>query len=153
MYSKQEAAQLRQEFWTIFGQYMAPVLSEEGEKINWINYRTGEKDISFRMQADNKKAIVAIMLMQKDQEIQQLYFEQFQQLENVFSSSVGNDWHWKLHTHDYDGRIVSMISKEKESLSIFKKENWPHLISFFKANIIALDRFWSQVKYGFESLR
>ncbi|HEV7333568.1 MAG TPA: DUF4268 domain-containing protein [Flavisolibacter sp.] len=153
MYSKQEAAQLRQEFWTVFGQYMAPLLSAEGEKINWVNYKTGEKDIAFRMQADIKKATVIILLTHKDQEIQQIYFEQFQQLENIFLSSVGNDWQWQLHTHDDYGRTVSTIFIGKEGLSIFRKEDWPALISFFKENIIALDRFWSQVRYGFESLR
>ena len=56
MYSKSEASQLKQEFWTSFGQYMSPVLSAEGEKLNWINYKTGEKDIFFKMKANNKKS-------------------------------------------------------------------------------------------------
>lgn len=153
MYTKQEAAQIRQEFWTVFGQYMAPILSEEGEKVSWVNYKTGEKDISFRMQADNKKASVAIILTQKDPEIQQIYYEQFVQLKNIFVETVENDWQWRLHTEDDYGRVVSAISTEKEAISIFKKEDWPELISFFKSNIKALDSFWSQAKYGFESLR
>ena len=153
MYSKQETAQLRQEFWTVFGQYMTPVLSAEGEKTNWVNYKTGEKAISFRMQADNKKATVAIELTHKDKEIQQLFFEQFEQLKNIFTEIVGDTWRWRLHTSDEYGRTVSRIETEKEGVSIFKKEDWPTLISFFKASMMALDEFWSQVKYGFESLR
>lgn len=153
MYSKQEAAQLKQEFWTAFGQYMAPVLSAEGEKINWVNYKTGEKGIFFRLQADNKRASVTVELTHKDRDIQQIFFEQFQQFSNLFYATVGKDWAWLLHTTDEYGRTVSRIEKQKEAVSIFKKEDWPELISFFKANIIALDEFWSQVKYGFESLR
>ncbi|MBB1285635.1 DUF4268 domain-containing protein [Flavisolibacter sp. BT320] len=153
MYSKQEASQLKQEFWTALGQYMAPVASFEGESINWVNYKTGEKDISFRMLADNKKASIAIILTHKDPEIQQIFFEQFLQVKNLFVSSVGNDWNWQLHTVDSFGRMVSIISTEREGLSIFKREDWPELISFFKTNIISLDTFWSKVKYGFESLR
>ncbi|MDQ3278581.1 MAG: DUF4268 domain-containing protein [Bacteroidota bacterium] len=153
MYSKQEAAQLRQEFWTAFGQYMAPVLSAEGEKMAWVNYKTGEKGIFFRMHADNKRAVVAIELTHKDKDIQQLFFEQFQQVKTVFSATVGEDWTWRLHIVDEYGRMVSRIETEKEDVSIFRKEDWPDLISFFKTNIIALDEFWSQVKYGFESLR
>ncbi len=45
MFSKQEASQLRKDFWTAFGLYMRPIPSAEGDKINWINYKTGEKDI------------------------------------------------------------------------------------------------------------
>ncbi len=153
MYSKQESTQIKQEFWTVFGQYMAPVLSEEGEKVSWINYKTGEKDIAFRMQADNKKATVAILLTHKDTEMQQLYFEQFSQFKSLFHSIAGNVWQWQLHTEDDYGRVVSAIATEKVGLSIFKKEDWPALITFFKTSIITLDAFWSQVKYGFESLR
>ena len=88
MYSKQEASQLRQEFWTAFGQYMSPVLSSEGEKINWINYKTGEKDIFFRINADNKKASIAIELTHKDVGVQELYFEQFQQLKKALHNAL-----------------------------------------------------------------
>lgn len=153
MYSRQEASQLKQEFWTAFGQYMSPIFSAEGEKVNWINYKTGEKNITFRMHADNKKASIAIELNHKDKDIQQIYFEQLQQFKNLFTSIVQEDWSWQLHTHDEHGKMISRISTEKSGVSIFQKSDWPQLISFFKPHIIALDEFWSQVKYAFETLR
>jgi hypothetical protein len=153
MYSKQEASQLRQEFRTTLGQYMRPILSAEGERVNWVNYKTGEKNISFRMQADNKKATIAIELTHKDKEIQQLYFEQFLQFKNLFDDAMNEDWNWQLHTYDEHGKLISKIFKEKIQVSIFQKKDWPELISFFKPRIIALDEFWSSAKYAFESLR
>jgi hypothetical protein len=153
MYSKQQTSQLRHEFWTTFGQYMSPILSAEGEKINWINYKTGEKNISFRMHADNKKATIAIELNHKDKEIQQIYFEQFLQFKDLFNQTMNEEWSWQLHTYDEHGKFISRISKEITGLSIFKKEDWPELISFFKPHIIALDEFWSLIKYSFEMLR
>ena len=153
MYSRQEASQLRQEFWTVFGQYMTPILSAEGEKVNWVNYKTGEKNILFRMNADNKKAAVAIELNHKDDGIRQLYFEQFAQFINLLRESTGEEWSWQLNATDENGRPVARIGTEQQGVSIFKKEDWPALISFFKPRIIALDAFWSSVKYGFESLR
>lgn len=153
MYSKQEAAQLKQDFWTSFGQYLSPIQSVEGEKINWVNYKTGEKNIQFRMQADNKTANIAIVLTHKDPGVQQLYFEQFQQLKNFFDEAIGEVWQWQLHTTDEHGRTISRIYKQTEGVSVYKKEDWPGLISFFKQRILALDAFWSNVKYSFESLR
>jgi hypothetical protein len=153
MYSKQESSQLRQEFWTAFGQYMSPILSAEGEKINWINYKSGDKNIVFRMHADNKKASITIEFTHKDQEIQQLYFEQLFQFKNLFADAVQEEWNWQLHSRDEFGRVVSRISAERNNLSIYQKQDWPELISFFKPRIIALDTFWSSVKYAFESLR
>ncbi|WP_297816222.1 DUF4268 domain-containing protein [Segetibacter sp.] len=153
MFSKQEASQLRKEFWTVFGQYMKPVPSFEGEKVNWLNYKTGEKDVLFKMEADNKMATIAIEIAHADLEIQQLYYEQFEQLKNMFKNVAGNNWTWTLHSKDENGKVVSKIFSQTVGLTVFNKADWPSLISFFKPRIIALDEFWSTARYGFESLR
>jgi hypothetical protein len=153
MYSRQQASQLRQEFWTVFGHYMRPVLSAEGEKINWINYKTGEKDIFFKLFADNKRAEIGIELHHKDTDMQQLYFEQFAALKTLLRSAVHEDWIWKPGITDETGKVISKIYTEEKQVSVFKKEDWPILISFFKLRIIGLDEFWSNVKYCFEALR
>ena len=153
MYTRQQASQLRQEFWTAFGQYMTPILSAEGEKVNWVNYKTGEKDIYFRMKADNKKATIAIEITHPDAGLQGLYFEQFLELKNILQNTLEEEWNWVLHTTDENGKIISRIYTELTPVSLFKKEDWPALISFFKPRIIALDAFWSSAKYGFEALR
>ena len=153
MFSKQEAAQLRKEFWTSFGLYMKPVPSAEGELINWINYRTGEKDIAFKMDTFDKTATISIQLTHKDIELQQIYFEQFVALKKMLKDSLKEDWEWQLHTYDETGKVISRIYKTIQGVNIFKKDDWPALISFFKPRIIALDEFWSSAKYGFEALR
>jgi hypothetical protein len=50
MDTKQEASLTRQHFWTVFSQYMTPVLSAEGLRINWINYNTGDKLLCIKIQ-------------------------------------------------------------------------------------------------------
>lgn len=153
MYTRQEASRLRQEFWTSFGQYMLPVPSAEGTRVNWLNYKTGEKNIYFRMHADNRRASIAIEITHADLGIQQLYFEQFTELRRILHSILEEEWTWVLHTTDEYGKTISRIYTELPGVNIFKKEDWSKLISFFKPRIIALDEFWSSVKYGFESFR
>lgn len=153
MYSRQEASKLRHEFWTVFGQYMSPVLNAEGEKINWINYKTGEKGIAFKLHADSKRSVVAIEISHKDPEIQQIIFDQFVQFKSLLVNATKEEWTWQLHTHDENGKMISRIFIEKNGISIFKREDWPELISFFKPLILALDAFWSDVKYAFEQWR
>lgn len=153
MYSRQEAAQLKQEFWTAFGQYMTPVLNAEGEKINWINYKTGGKDVYFKMEADSKSAIISIYLAHKDAGIRHIYFEHFAQLKSLLHESLTEKWNWAPQTHDAHGKQMSRIYKELTGVSIFRKEDWPALISFFKPRIIALDEFWTSAKYSFEALK
>jgi hypothetical protein len=153
MYSKEQASRIRQEFWTTFGQYMSPVPNAEGEKINWINYRTGEKHIHFKMDAGNRAASIFIEIAHPDDTIQQLYFEQFQQMQALLHETLGEEWQWALHQQDEFGKVVSTIGTNLPNTSILDKTKWPVLISFFKPRIIALDEFWSAAKYAFELLR
>lgn len=153
MYSKDEASQLKQAFWTTFGQYISPQLSAEGLKINWINYKTGVKHLYFKMEADKRSASIAIEIAHPDSGIQELLFEQFKELKTMLHSSLQEDWDWQLHTTNDQSKITSRIFKQIDNVSIFNKNDWSALISFFKPRIIALDEFWSDAKYAFDSLK
>ncbi|WP_299824703.1 DUF4268 domain-containing protein [uncultured Pontibacter sp.] len=153
MYSREQASQLRQAFWTAFGQYIAPHLSSDGERINWSNYKTGLKHVYFRMQAEKKSAFIGIEITHPDIAIQELFFEQFTELKNLLHEYLGEEWVWAPLTTNSEGRTVSRIYKDLPDVSVFNKDDWPALISFFKPRIIALDDFWSGAKYSFDDLR
>jgi hypothetical protein len=152
MYSKQESSRLRQEFWTTFGQYMNPLKSAEGEKINWINYKTGERDVFFRMEADGKTASLSIEIRHKDALIRQIFYDHFLSLENIFSTMINGNWKWSPDSVDEHGKPLGRISLTLEHVNVFNKEDWPQMIRFFKSGIIELDQFWNEVKFSFELL-
>ena len=153
MYSKAEVNQLRQAFWTAFGQYMAPVPSAEGDTTNWINYKTGLKHVYFRMQADNHRATIAIELAHPDAGIRELFFEQFMEVRTVLHETLGEEWNWQPDTTDAQGVPFSRIYIELSPVNLFNREDWPALISFFKPRLIALDAFWTDAQYTFEALK
>jgi len=152
MYSKEEAARLRQQFWISFGQYMKPVPSASGSTVHWVNYKTGVKNIFFKMDVTNKQAIIAIQLTHSDPDIRHLIFEQFEEFKLMFTNAMSEEWDWaKDFTDDY-GKTVSQIYTSLTAVSVFNQQHWPDLISFFKSRIIALDEFWDHVKPVFEDL-
>jgi len=153
MYSKAEVSQLRQAFWTTFGQYMAPVPSAEGMPTNWINYKTGLKHVYFRMQADGRRATIGIELTHPDADIRALFFEQFLALKGMLHESLGENWNWEPEATDANGQPLARIYKALEPVNLFSRDDWPQLISFFKPRIIALDEFWSNAQYAFDELR
>lgn len=153
MYSKQEAAQLKQQFWTAFGQYMRPVLPAGDEKVNWVNYKTGEKDIYFRLQAGNRQASVGIELKHKDEGLQALYYEQLEQLKPMLHARLQETWIWQPLAYDEHGKKISRVYNELQGVSVFNQGDWPQLISFFKPRIVALDAFWNDAKTIFEGMR
>lgn len=150
MYSKDQASAIKQAFWTAFGQYMSLQPAIEGEKVNWMNYKTGLKHLYFRMHADQRIGSIAIEISHPDPGIQELMFEQFKSYDKVLQSYLNEEWDWALHTQDDYGRTISRISKTITNVNIFRQEDWPALISFFKPRIMGLDQFWSDAKYGFD---
>lgn len=150
MYSRQETSVIRKKFWTSFGQYMKPINSASGEKVNWLNYKTGITHLYFRMDLDNSLASVAIELRHPDSDEQQQCFEQLQQFKKMLEETVGEEWKWQLHYSDADGNTFSRIVITLDDVNIFNTDDWPSIISFFKPRIIALDEFWNVVKDVFK---
>lgn len=150
MYSREEAKRIKESFWTSFGQYMAPIPSSDGEKVTWVNYKTGIRYLFFRMEASSKTAQIGIEIAHPDEGIRALVFEQFKEFKAVLNAELDEEWIWDdLHFDEY-GKATARIYTEVRGLSVFNKEDWPELIQFFKPRIIALDSFWSMAQYGFE---
>ena len=129
---------------------MKPIPNAEGRRINWPNYKTGVRNIYFRMKAERNFASIGIEIGHSDEELQELYFDQFVQFKKMLEATVGEEWSWNLHQENEFGQAVSRIEKILPSVNVMNEEDWPEIISFLKPRIIALDEFWSNVKPGFE---
>jgi hypothetical protein len=152
MYSKEEATKLRQQFWITFGKYMKPIPSADGMPMNWVNYKTGVKQLFFKMDANQKQSTIAIAITHTDPILRQVYFEQFGALKSLFEDAIGEEWDWKLNATNDFGAPLAQISKTLPDVSIYNQQDWPTLISFLKPRIIALDQFWCDVKPIFEAV-
>jgi hypothetical protein len=152
VYTKEEASFVRQKFWTTYGKYMRPVPSADGEKVNWINYKTGIKGISFKLNADNNNATVAIEISLTETNLQQQYFDIFDNFKNQFVTIAGVDWKMDKYFVLEHGKEISMIFVDLKNVNIYKESDWPTIIAFLKQNIIALDIFWNEYKVAFELL-
>ncbi len=152
MYSKEEASKLRQQFWITFGKYMKPIPSAEGLPINWVNYKTGVKNVFFKMNAEQKYATISIAITHADFATRTLFFEQFIAFKNLFNDAINEQWEWEPNAVDEYGVTLSKISKTITHVSAFNQQDWPKIISFLKPRIIALDQFWTDVKPVFEDL-
>lgn len=149
MYSKQEVKNAKRSFWTAFGQYMKPVPSSGGQKVNWINYRTGVADIYFRMDAGKDTASIWIELAHQHVATRHDVFNQFLQLRSMLHGLLGEEWEWEKDAV-VEHRTVSRIGTARQGYSLFRQEDWPAIISFLKPRIVALDAFWDQTKEIFE---
>lgn len=150
MYRKHEAAVIKRKFWTSLGMYMKPIPSAWHEKVNWLNYKTGVKDVFFRMQADNRQATIGIELTHSDALIRKIFYDHFVAMQKMLHEALGEEWTWMENGYDEHGRQISLIYTEKMDTNIMDESRWPDLIAFFKPRLIALDGFWADAKDSME---
>ena len=147
MFTKEEASKLKSEFWTTLGQYLKPVPSVDGEKVNWINYKTGVKGIQYKMNAEKNYAFAGVDILGTEDRRNQLL-----QVFETLSEQLSPNLIWVQDAETDSGELVHRLYNDAEEISIFRKADWPELISFFKENIIAFDKFWVENKFIFETL-
>ena len=152
MYSAAEASFIKQKFWTSFGMYMSPVPSATSEKVNWVNYKTGIKGISFKLNADKDSASVVVEIFLKDTMLQHQYFETFNSFGSEFKKIGVNKWDFQKDYFQENKGSVSLILAGLKNVNIFKEPDWPTMISFLKQYMLGLDKFWASYKPAFELL-
>lgn len=152
MYTKEQASKVRQEFWTKFGRYMQPVVSSEGTKVNWVNYKTGIPHLYFRMNATKDSATIAIDIMHKEPAFAEKIYQQFLLLKPMLEEHTQEEWEWHAFCENEHGLSLSRIVKEETPLNVFKESDWPLIISFLKPRMMALDAFWNEYKMVFEMI-
>ncbi len=150
MYSKEQAAKLRQQFWTKFGQYMKPVPGADGEPVNWINYKTGKQGIHFHLDATNTNASVAIEIRHKDKTEREACYDQFLLMKKLLHNETGVEWYWEKEIMLDNSQPLCRISQALPQVNVMNETDWPGIITFLKSRIIALDSFWELVRDGFE---
>lgn len=150
MYSRAETSRIRKDFWIAFGQYMKPIRGASGFRVNWPNYKTGVKDIYFRMKAEQGVASIGIEICHSDEELQELFFDQFKVFKKLLIAELGEEWDWKLLVENEFGQQISKIEKVMGGVNVMDQNDWPKIISFLKPRIIALDAYWDNIKPGFE---
>ena len=74
MFSKEESALIRKEFWTSFGKSFPR---------KWLLYNTKIKDFSFKFVADKKQALVCLDIESFDRTKNELLFGQVLELKNT----------------------------------------------------------------------
>ena len=132
MFSREESAKMRQEFWTSFGKSFPR---------KWILYQTKIKGLSFKFNFDTKKAMV-LMEIEGTLEHRIKYFEKIQSLQDIlerdFLSNV-------VYAESYEldnGKEVSCIFVEKKGVCIHNRETWREAMLFLNENMSKIEDFW-----------
>ena len=151
MFGKKEAQEKRKLFWTSFGVYMKKHISAYG-KVKWVNYPSGCKGIYFKCFADNKIASFSIEFQGVNEDIQEIYFMQFEEYKRILSETFPFEMTWIDSAFDFQGKPMKKITTEIKGNSIYLEEHWKDLFQFFEVNLLALHEFWDMVGDQFKNM-
>ncbi|UGS21947.1 DUF4268 domain-containing protein [Flavobacterium cyclinae] len=133
MFSKEEALQIKKDFWIAFA-------NEYPRK--WMLYNTKIKDVTFKFNVDNKKAQVSLDIEPKDDEKRKIYFEKVESLKTILFEDYMDDAIFERNYYLETGKVISRIWVEKTGISINNKNTWPDIFEFFYEKMDAFERFF-----------
>lgn len=133
MFSKEEAQQIKKEFWTAFA---------EAYPRKWLLYDTKIKDFTFKFHVDNKKAQVLIDIEPKDEEKRKIYYEKIESLKTILLEEYLDDAIFERNFYLENGKCISKIWVEKTGISLFNKASWDQIFDFFNEKMDAFERFF-----------
>ena len=133
MFSKEEALQIKKDFWIAFA-------AEYPRK--WLLYNTKIKDVTFKFYVDNKKAQVLLDIEPKDENKRIIYYEKVESLKTILLEDYLDDVIFERNFYLETGKVISRVWVEKTGISINNKNTWPEVFDFFAEKMDAFERFF-----------
>jgi hypothetical protein len=138
MYDKK----IREEFWTKFGQFMALHPAASGERVSWLNYKTGVRHIHVRIAVEADHVYFGIEVSAPDLTNRDILYRQLLSDIHLLVACGGPGWKYNQQ-HTSGGRTVSALYQEISGVNVFIKSDWPAIISFLKRLLLCFDQFWT----------
>lgn len=143
MYSKQESAILRKEFWISFD-VMSHKYLEPHRK--WITYNTGIKDLALKFDVTRDYARVMLSVENKCEENRFDIFVKLKEYELLFSDILTGEWVWDEQMILENGKIVCSLYIQLNNVNIYNKNDWSDIFHFFATEMLKLEEAFNEVK-------
>lgn len=134
MFSKEDSARLRKEFWTSFGKSFPR---------KWLLYNTKIKGFAFKFQADRKKASVCLDFEHPEEIANELLYDQLLSLKKILESEylpeVIFDDNFELDNRKIIRRIYVPFDKK---FSIHNKNTWRDCYEFYVETMTQFELFF-----------
>jgi len=145
MFSKEEAKELRLEFWHKLENRTRRLPGQKGKKKKWILDRTEIKGLDLRFDVDRKKVIVALEINHRQEEKRLELFERLETAKTLFEEAFGGPLTWDYLYEKPNGKQVCRVYVERDA-DMYIKEQWPDIFYFLIDNMIRLEKAFLEVK-------
>lgn len=133
MFSKNEAKQLRQEFWIAFG---------KSYPRKWILYNTKIKDFSFKFYFDTTRAMVSLNIESKDLQKRMELWQKLISLKSVLIENYLPEIKFEEYAYLENNIDTSRAFVTIENVSIHNKNTWQETMVFLHEHMIKFEAFF-----------
>ncbi|WP_139958211.1 DUF4268 domain-containing protein [Flavicella sediminum] len=138
MFSKEEAAIIRKDFWVSYGKSFPR---------KWLKYNTKIKNFSFKFYADNKIARVMLDIEPTSEAKRELLYQQVLALKTVLTEEYLPEVIFDENHFLENGKCLSRIYVQLDAkFSIYNKNTWGVAFEFFNEHMHQFELFF----YEFE---
>ena len=146
MLSKEEHKLYKITFWDEFKKHMQKHRSASGKKINWLQYRTGLKNIFLRLETDKKGIRICFDIQIKEPSVREIVWEQMGELKKVLRDEMEDEGIWEEHFYNETINDFCRIYWEESSLNYLDLNHRKSIFNFFENKLIRFDRFYDNYK-------
>lgn len=133
MFTKEEAQQIRKEFWIAFA---------DKYPRKWLLHHTKIKDFSFKFFADSKKAQILLDIEPRDPEKRIIYFEKIESLKTILIEEYLAEAIFEREFYLENGKLISRIWVQIDQVSINNRKTWDTIFDFFNEHMGAFELFF-----------
>lgn len=145
MYSKEEAKQLKQDFWEGFSRYTNFYSIQIGVPIKWMLYKTGIKGLEFKFYIEKKLVQVIIEVNLKNENKRFDIYLELNKYRKILEESMEYELSWVDDCKVDDHKIVSRIIIEEDQYNFHKRDDWPEIYKFMAKNMYGLQSNFEEV--------
>lgn len=146
MYTKEEAKQLRLDFWKGFGVYSKGLDYLRPNRGRWILYYTKIKHFELKFEVLRHSIRVMIEVNHKDEDKRLALFEQLQSYKKIIEAEYGGELMWDFFFTTPSGNEVCRIYTENTSFDFHNQSHWPQMYRYMAKEMMQLELAYKEVR-------
>ncbi|MCK9164022.1 MAG: DUF4268 domain-containing protein [Bacteroidales bacterium] len=142
MFDKEEKQAINTAFWNGFKTYC----HKKKVKRRWLMSKISIKSTQLKFYADHNKALVLFQIDNKSDEKRLEIYSYFYAFRKLWDIEAGEGLIWEENYNGIDNSILSAVYFELRGVSIYKKEDYEKIYSFFATKMIVLEDIYLEYK-------
>ena len=130
MFSKEESAVIRKEFWTSFGKSFPR---------RWLLYNTKIKGVSFKFVANRKNAMICLDIVHSDEIANEILYDQILSLKTILIEEL-KTFKWNELDRYPTFKTCDASIDFQETKSCFEQTVVMHISNYFQANELVVNQ-------------